>query len=160
MTREIPLTRGQCALVDDADFETVVSAGKWQAAPGCNTFYARHAYRRDGKVRHVHMHTLLLMSLGVDHIDGNGLDNRRQNLRPATGSQNAMNRATPRDNTSGFKGVHRNRLRWQAQIKAGGRRISLGTFDTPEEAARAYDAAALHHFGAFARPNFPQEIGA
>ena len=156
MTLEIPLTRGLVALVDDADYDAVVALGKWYAAPDKNTFYARRGYRRDGKVRHVQMHTLLTGWGFVDHVNGDGLDNRRSNLRPADDSKNAMNRAVSSANTSGFKGVSRNHLRWSAQIKLDGRQIHLGTFDTTQEAALAYDEAALRLFAEFARVNFPQ----
>jgi len=159
VTLEIPLTQGQVALVDEADYEALVAAGKWQALPAPNTFYAfRKSSRRDGKRLGVYMHTLLTGWPYVDHIDGNGLDNRRQNLRAATHSKNMMNRGPQSNNTSGFKGVCRNRLKWRAQIGLDGRHIHLGTFATPQEAAHAYDAAAVELFGEYARPNFLQEI--
>ena len=160
MTLEIPLSRGLVSLVDAADFDLIVAAGKWYAAPSRNTFYARHSYWRDGKVRHVQMHTLITGWSFVDHRNGDGLDNRRQNLRPANDSKNQMNARMRSDNPSGFKGVCADRHRWMARIQLDGRRTYLGYFATPQEAAHAYDAAALLHFGEFARPNFPQEIGA
>jgi len=158
--REIPLTRGLVALVDAADFDLVIAAGPWYAHPDRNTFYARTSYRRDGKKRLVSMHTLVTGWGFVDHINGDGLDNRRLNLRPADNSKNQMNRGVPSNNTSGFKGVSRNDLRWQAQISVAGRRIHLGMFATPLEAAHAYDEAALYYFAEFARPNFPQSVSA
>jgi len=163
MTLEIPLSRGLVALVDIDDYEQIVTAGKWYAFPHHNTSYARRCYRRDGKNLHIAMHTFITGWGFVDHVNRNGLDNRRSNLRPATAAQNQMNRGIPRNNTTGFKGVYRdrlNRLKWRARIQADGRRIGLGTFATPLEAALAYDAAALHYYAEFARPNFPQEIGA
>ena len=161
MTREIPLSRGLVALVDDADYDAIMAVGKWFADPAPDTFYAsRKSSRRDGKQRTIRMHTFITGWGYVDHIDGNGLDNRRRNLRAATSSKNQMNRGMDSDNTSGFKGVHRIRLRWAAQIGADGRKIFLGSFATPQEAARAYDAAAVLHHGEFARLNFPEEIGA
>ena len=102
------------------------------------------------------MHTFLTGWSRVDHINGNGLDNRRSNLRPASRSQNGANRGAPSNNTSGFKGVTRFRLKWMAKIQVHGRTIHLGLFATPQEAARAYDTAALEHFGEYARPNFPK----
>jgi len=158
MTLEIPLTRGLVALVDDADFDAVAAAGKWYARPSLNTFYACRMYpQMDGKQRVVSMHTLVTGWGYVDHIDGDGLDNRRANLRPADQSKNGMNRALGSNNTSGFKGVTRRRLGWEAGISLDGRQVYLGTFATAQEAAHAYDEAALHHFAEFARPNFPQK---
>lgn len=91
--------------------------------------------------------------LHVDHINGNPGDNRIVNLRLATCSENAYNRSKPPHNTSGFKGVSRQRGRrkWQSLIRVQGKNKFLGSFDTPEEASAAYDRAALKHHGDFAR---------
>lgn len=88
----------------------------------------------------------------VDHINGNGLDNRRGNLRLATGSQNQANRPTTKNNTSGYKGVswHKKSKKWSARIRVHGKRISLGHYHTPEEAHKVYCAAADKYFGEFA----------
>jgi len=104
------------------------------------------------------MHTLITGWSFVDHRNGDGLDNRRQNLRPANDSKNQMNARMRSDNPSGFKGVCADRHRWMARIQLDGRRTYLGYFATPQEAARAYDAAAVELFGEYARPNFPQEM--
>jgi len=158
MTLEIPLSRGLVALVDDSDYNRLSTAGKWYANPGGDTFYAcRMSPRRGGKQLHIQMHTLVTGWSFVDHINGDGLDNRRSNLRPADKSTNGMNRGIGSNNTSGFKGVSLQGLKWKAQIRVNGRHVHLGMFDTPEEAARVYDQAAVRHFGEFARPNFPRE---
>lgn len=87
----------------------------------------------------------------VDHINRDVLDNRRANLRLATRSQNGANRGLAANNRSGLKGVHLKGGRsWIAQIKVDGAKLHLGCFSTAQEAARAYDDAALTHFGAFA----------
>ncbi len=96
----------------------------------------------------------------IDHVNGNGLDCRKDNLRPVTQQQNTHNKRGSRFSTSKFKGVHfkatgRGRKRWVAQIRAMERNICIGCFATELEAARAYDAAAVKHFGTFSRINFP-----
>lgn len=86
---------------------------------------------------------------GIDHINGNKTDNRWDNLRLATKSQNGMNRPAPSNNTSGYKGVSRNKKRWAASIHENGLKRHLGTFDTPKEAHAAYCCAALKLHGEF-----------
>lgn len=86
----------------------------------------------------------------IDHKNGVRFDNRWENLRHATTSQNGMNRGTPANNTSGFKGVSRHKKRWAASIHLAGKKQHIGTFDTPEEAHAAYCMAAAEHYGDFA----------
>lgn len=160
MTREIPLSRGLVALVDDADFDYLIALGPWHVKEGKRIFYAnRNTRRADGHRTTQTMHQLLMGASGIDHANGDGLDNRRANLRPATNSENSRNRRRRTDNTSGYKGVslHKRIGRWQAYICADGRQTSLGYFDDPTEAALAYDRAAVQTFGEFARLNFPRE---
>ena len=90
-----------------------------------------------------------------DHVNGDGLDNRRCNLRAATHSQNNCNKPAQSRNTSGYKGVSQRKDtgRWDARVTMQGRQVCLGSFDTPEKAAEAYDKAALELQGEFARPN-------
>lgn len=150
----IPLTRGLVALVDEQDYE-LVRGYKWQARPDGHTFYVGRGVREAGEQRTVQLHNFLTGWPLVDHRNGDGLDNRRANLRQATKSQNCANRPIRTANKSGFKGVDLRKDRWRAQIKSGDAKVHLGYFDLAEEAARAYDAAAIEVFGEFATLNFP-----
>jgi len=158
----IPLTRGRVALVDDADRELVEASGPWYPCPSNKTTYAMANVRRDdGGRTTLSMHRLLVPTADrVDHINGDGLDNRRANLRAADRIENGRN-MRPRG-PSGFKGITFRKPPWRgkpwhARISYDGKLHHLGCFDSPEEAARAYDAAAIQHFGEFARLNFPKE---
>lgn len=145
---DIQLTHGFVTVVDDADFEWL-SQMKWRVRAKRYTHYAV----RDG----AWMHRLILNApagVDVDHRDGNGLNNRRSNLRLATPVEQRRNTKRRSDNTSGFKGVIKQGDAWRARINIGnGRCLHLGYFSTAEEAGRAYDAAAREHFGEFARTN-------
>lgn len=156
--REIPLTRGLVALIDDDDYESVMRLAPWcsvQAKPG--HVYAKRCLRRrpNGSRPALGMHTYLTGWRIVDHINGDGLDNRMANLREATMAQNNANRRLSSRNTSGFKGVCRYGRQWRASIVHAGRKHHLGTFRDPLPAAHAYDAAAVDLFGEFAWLNFP-----
>lgn len=154
---EIALNRGYVAIVDAADYEWL-SQWKWSASQNEWGCYAKRAEMVNGKMQTVSMHRLIMGvvddgSHDVDHIDRNGLNNRRSNLRLATRSQNMANMGRPKRNTSGFKGVgwHRERSKWQAYIRVHGKLIHLGRFAEKEQAAEAYAVAASKHFGEFAR---------
>lgn len=155
----IVLSCGLAALVDEQDYAAVVAAGPWNAKPSPTTVYAQRNMRRsDGSATTQMLHTFLTGEACIDHRNGNGLDNQRENLRPATKGQNSANRKLRADSTSGFKGVCAhpgNGLPWRAQIVRNYKKRHLGLFATAEEAARAYDAAAVELFGEFARLNFP-----
>lgn len=158
--KHIPLTQGQQAIVDDADFDWL-NRWKWRALKSGKTFYASRAVQRGLRRKTIYMHRFIL-GLGdgdtreADHIKGDGLDNRRSNLRIATHAENSANRRLSKNNTSGYNGVswRKREKKWRAQIKVGQKHISLGRYDDPIDAARAYDKAARKHFGEFARTNF------
>lgn len=148
--KKIPLTRGQFALVDDSDY-AFLSQWNWYASRSgrSNTFYAdRHGPRPERKV--IRMHRLLVdapESMVVDHIDGNGLNNQRKNLRVCTQTGNMMNRGKQKNNKSGHKGVfwHSIGKKWCAQIAAPGQKRHIGLFKTKEAASRAYKIALQMH---------------
>lgn len=156
MIREIPLTKGHVALVDTEDFERA-NQFKWFAQVTKTNVYAARDVRRKGQPRqYIFLHQFLLGAKGIDHRDGDGLNNRRANLRIATCSQNLRASKKKFSGTSRFRGVRLHRPgRWTAQLKLNGRQIYLGIFDGEIEAAHAYDAAARWFFGEFAAPNFP-----
>jgi hypothetical protein len=149
----IPLHNNKATVVDAEDAH-LSQIGKWTAQedrPG--KWYARRVI--DGKT--VSIHRLILdCPEDVDHIDGDGLNNRRGNLRCVTRSQNNMNSGRFRNNTSGFRGVcwHKQNRQWLAYIGGRPHRF-LGLYATTEEAARAFDAAAREMYGDVARLNFP-----
>jgi hypothetical protein len=158
----IQLTKGQATQVDDSDYEGL-SRYKWMAVYCRGIYYAarmlpRTLCRELGIPRRsVMMHNELLRptnDLVVDHRDGDGLNNQRTNLRPATRHQNMQNMKAV-IGSSKYKGVHRpsGRNKWVAQIRVNDRVQTLGRFETENEAALAYNAAALKYFGEFARLN-------
>jgi hypothetical protein len=165
----IPLTRGRFALVDAADEEAVLSKHWCASHNGHSRYYVRANVRRaDGSKVSILLHRFLLDAQPgehVDHINGDTLDNRRSNLRLCSNRQNHQNMTSANMRRGSFKGVtwSRNAGKWMAQICAGPiqkdghrKRIYLGYFSDKNAAARAYDAAALEHFGEFAALNFPR----
>ncbi len=160
--RRIPLTQGKYALVDVEDYERV-NQYKWhiRRSNRSNTYYAaRTVFVSKYNRKLVPMHRFIINApdgLEVYHINGDGFDNRKANLRLATGFQNARNKGK-RNNArvSRYKGVKRNGSgRWHAVINYNCQRIYLGTYNTEEEAARAYDTAARKYHKEFANLNFP-----
>lgn len=156
--KEIKLTQGKVALVDDADFEWL-NQWKWFAAKCGNTFYAHRNEEVDGRKRTIRMHRLILgvtdPKVFVDHERGDGLNNQRYNLRMATQRQNSQNRKPQAGSASKYKGVSFNaRLKkWLAQIRVGSSLIHIGCYKQEEDAALAYNEAAIKHHGEFARLN-------
>ncbi len=158
--RRIKLRHEKYAIVSPQDYERL-ARHKWSAHKGGRTFYAER-YRPIGKGRYKHilMHREVLKvgkEYYVDHINHNGLDNRRENLRPATPAQNAQHRRKCRTKkTSKYRGVYwfKERRKWAGLIQMDGRGILLGYFEDEKEAARAYDRAARKYHGEFAELNF------
>jgi hypothetical protein len=154
---EIPLVgrkgAGRVALVDDEDL-ALVQPYRWGLAERDHTSYAIARFTRDGHRHYLMMHALLA-GPRPDHRDGDGLNNQRANLRPATPSQNLANRGPRPGSSSRYKGVswYPRTGRWAASITVNYRRVHLGYHSAEEDAARAYDAAARQWFGEFARLN-------
>lgn len=161
--KELRLTRGYVALVDDEDFDRC-SAYEWQVLVKYKSnghISSAYAVQKRGSKMLLHRFILCVTdpSIRIDHEDRNGLNCCKSNLRIATAVQNGQNRGVNYNNRSGYKGVSWsgkwNKSRpWKAQICVDGDRISLGYFETPEAAALAYDEAAIKFFGEFACTNF------
>ncbi len=157
-TRRIPVTPGRFAIVDAADYDKL-SKYKWWTLCHHNTAYAVTLH----KGKYLYMHRLVMdapTGLVVDHIDHNGLNNTRKNLRLCTAKQNLYNRRPQKGGTSKYKGVS-----WKAQnrkfcvkIAYEGKQYHLGCFTDEKEAARAYDKKANELFGEFAYLNFPADL--
>ena len=155
MTKEIELTQGYKAIVDDDVYEEL-NQQKWCV----------HLMKRDGKAyatRLLRLHHAIVgippKGYVVDHINGDGLDNRRENLRIISIQDNTRWQKVNKNNTSGYRGVsfHKAKQRCDASIRANKRKVHLGRYKTAEEAARAYDKAAKEHYKEFAKLNFPDE---
>ncbi len=159
--KEVQLTRGKVALVDDEDFESV-SRFCWRFDGRGYAITSKFLGRIGGKQQMAGMslHRLIMRppkGLDVDHINHDGLDCRRVNMRVCTRSQNHQNRAKTRG-TSKFKGVSWHKGAWRATIVLDHKQINLGLFDNEAEAGMAYDAKARELFGEFAHLNFPEEV--
>ena len=154
--RRLPLGNGLFATVDAADYKKL-SKYRWYASPHGRNVYAR--CREKGK--DMYMHRMILrprQGYIVDHIDGNGLNNRRCNLRVCTRQQNQANRG-PCGGTSRFVGVYRNKdNKWQARIQCRGVHYYLGVYDDEVEAAKARDRKAYELHGPYAYLNFPEDF--
>lgn len=157
--KEIPLSKGMVALVDDCDYDRVAQY-KWYAShSGRGLFYARRDVRTNGVKRRILMHRFIMdcpESSEVDHRDGNTLDNRRHNLRTCTDQQNKIAHRRPKRGTvSKYRGVHWLAGAWCAQIQVNKVRRHIGRFSLEDDAARAYDAVAKEMAGEFCQLNFP-----
>jgi len=164
--KEIQLTRGKVALVDDDDYEAL-SKHRWCADRHRNTWYAvRRKSKPEGLVR-VYMHRELVVADGdIDHVDRNGLNNQRHNLRPCTRSQNMKNCTKKAGATSRYVGVYKMRgkhhekrkKKWAADIRRGNKTHRIGYYDTEIEAAIARERAVLESGDSFLRLNFPEVV--
>jgi hypothetical protein len=155
--KEIQLTRGQVAIVDDIDYERLL-AYSWYALYDnkMDGYYAVHNTGRKNGWKRISMHRFVTSAKKgqyVDHINHNTLDNRRCNLRICRPSQNQANARLRSDNSTGYKGVRAYEGRYYAIIRVNGKGIHLGGYNTPQEAGMAYDKAAIKYFGEFALTN-------
>jgi hypothetical protein len=160
VTIRLPLSQGLEAIIDDVDADQ--ARFKWHVVKYSQNRYAQREIRKDGRRTTIHLHTAILNTpqhLRVDHINGDGLDNRRCNLRLVSVQENSFNHTKKKQGcTSRYRGVCwvKRRGKWKAAIQVDGRTYNLGSFASEIEAARAYDRAGFerdpHHF----TPNFPE----
>jgi hypothetical protein len=154
----VPLTKGYEAIIDAEDAK-LIGQWNWHANLGGKNVYARRKVKKcevDIEGRYMFLHRELLKpgtEIHVDHIDGNGLNNRKENLRLVTSHQNCFNRKINSNSTSGLKGVTWNKKdqRWRAQIRFDGEKIFLGNYKCPNEAYAAYCKASADLHGEFGR---------
>jgi hypothetical protein len=160
---EIPLAGKYSHLsvkIDDEDFGAV-SQYRWLHSRNGKVVYARRTFDQDGTRKQQLLHSFLTGWPLVDHINHDGLDNRRVNLRPASRRENILNSRKPatRDGlvcASSYKGVARKRNKWRAYIAVEGKQLNLGVYTLELDAALAFDRAARQHHGEFACLNFPE----
>lgn len=156
--REIQLTQGKVALVDDEDFE-YFNQWKWHAIKSGNTFYAYRNQKINDRYEQIKMHRLILgitdSIVLADHRDLNGLNNQKYNLRIATKAQNNANRRAAKNGVSKYLGVNwlPDRKKWKAEIRKDGKNKHLGRFKNEIDAAMAYNKAAMEVHGEFAHLN-------
>jgi len=157
--KEIPLSQGKVALVDDEDYEWLMQ-WKWHAKICGKTWYAERSIRKGLITTKTYMHRLILSTpkgFETDHRNHDGLDNRRDNLRVCTASENRHNQLLqPKKKSSYFKGIIWNKrlLKWESRIHVNCKNIYLGSFASEIDATLAYDEAAKKYFGEFAYTNF------
>ena len=144
-------------LIDDEDYEKVKDY-RWYVVVDEDRRYVRAHEKKSENYSKVRLHRLIMNYSGnmfVDHINGNGLDNRKENLRICTNSENNMNSIKRKKGTSVYKGVSfdKSRNKYESYITINKKKIHLGRYETEEQAAQAYNNVVENHFGRFARPN-------
>jgi hypothetical protein len=149
--KTIVISSGEIALVDDDDYEAL-SQYKWTLQVNRNNRYAARWKVVGKRTYKIFMHRSIMNfpeGSEIDHINHNGLDNRKENLRLTHKSGNQQNARIRRDNKSGYKGVrwYKRDKRWQSSIMVDYKAIHLGYFDDPKAAAFAYNQAAIRYFG-------------
>lgn len=151
---EIELTRGKVALVSVQDADRVLQH-KWYAQHTDGLWYGARTIACPKQM--IFMHTFITGYKRTDHINGDGLDNRRSNLRETTQRQNVQNARKTSGKTSKYKGVswYKPTRSWRVQIHVNGHKIYLGVHKDEEHAAKVYDSAARSCFGPFDCLNFP-----
>lgn len=165
MVKELQLSRGMIALVDDEDYDWLIQY-KWYANTFSGRWYAATKGMGDGETTLLHR---LIMNppngMQVDHINHNGLDCRRCNMRIVTPSQNMMNKIKQKSKyskpcSSRFKGVHWDKLNncWKTEIMINRKHVWIGRFEYEIDAAHAYDVKAKELFGEYVWLNFPEEL--
>ena len=157
---------GYRVIIDDDDWDKV-KMYRWHVDQvylrrSGNYYFRTRPYKNGQRITlvlHKYVKGVSPEGMYIDHINRNTLDNRKENLRFVTPQQNKYNQKTRKDNTSGYKGVgvQTHCKRYIVRIVYGGKRHSLGTFDSPEDGARVYDKKALEVFGEYAVTNFPRE---
>ena len=164
--KKLPLSQGLYALVDDEDYEAL-SKYKWSLSKGGRSktkLYAIRSKRSDDPEHYpssilLHRQLMGFPASLVDHVDGDGLDNRRENLRLANHSENRCNRVSPGFGSTNYRGVYLDKSRktgkrrWRVEIYKDGKKYRVGRFKTPEDAARAYNEKAKELHGEFATLN-------
>jgi hypothetical protein len=147
------------AIIDEYDYAQIRQY-RWYVQFSGHRYYARRQWIIDGKLYRQYMHDLIMRCIGVDHDNGNGLDNRRVNLRVANQSQNGGNEIKGTGTSSQYKGVywHKLRQKWVAQIDINRHHMYLGIYVDEIDAARAYDSAAIKYFGRYANVNLKEVV--
>lgn len=161
--KQIPLTQGKFALVDDEDYDFLMQ-WKWHINKGGYAVRIKHLKKTNNycERKAFYMHREIMKTpdgLYTDHINGSGIDNRKENLRVCSNRENSYNSSSHKGTSSKFKGVswYKRDKKWQVQISLNGKQTLVGRFFSEEDAARAYNSMALKFYGTFARLNKIEE---